>query len=127
MLAITLVSGTSRPAVPDPGWAYQDKLAHFMVFGLLATAWVRALRGGKRGKRGKRTRWLASVLLSTAFGALDERHQSHIPGRIKDVYDLMADLAGACVASYLYLWCSRYRRLLETRAFKTKGTSLNPP
>jgi hypothetical protein len=58
--------------------------------------------------------WLA-VLIVSAFGATDEWHQSFVPGRDCDVFDWLADTAGAALAVTLYVKWTWYRRLLEIR------------
>ena len=58
--------------------------------------------------------WLA-VLIVSAFGVTDEWHQSFVPGRSCDVFDWLADTAGAALAVALYVKWAWYRRLLEIR------------
>lgn len=41
--------------------------------------------------------WIA-ILATVAFGALDEWHQSHVPGRTTSWTDICTDLVGAAVA-----------------------------
>jgi len=86
-----------------------DKLAHFGVFGLLATLVLRMPTVWNRtGWRG----WIAVVAVS-AFGATDEWHQSFTPGRSVEFADWISDTCGAALAVSLYLNWSWYRRLLE--------------
>ncbi len=112
MLAITGVSGTSNPQLPG-NFTVHDKLAHFMVFGLLATTFVR-LPVFRR-----RTWWmlLVCVALPSAFGGLDELHQSWVPGRTMDFMDWLADTLGATVAVLAYHFLHPYRKILEYRVF----------
>jgi len=102
-----------------------DKVAHFAVFGFLGTLVYRA--GGPKWPA-----WLA-VLLVSAFGVTDEWHQSFVPGRSCDVFDWLADTAGAALAVTLYVKWAWYRRLLEIRVGpqrqveKPAETAPNPP
>jgi VanZ family protein len=69
-----------------------DKLLHAVAFGILSALLVGAFARG--AARAGRTAAVA-VLLATAYGAADEWHQSHVPGRDADAGDLLADAAGA--------------------------------
>lgn len=106
---VILVSGSSDVASPDVGVSL-DKLAHFAVFGVLATSVARLrtfVAGCWRGA-------LGAWVLVACFGAFDEWRQSFTPGRSVEFGDWLADAAGAGVATALYSW-DRYRALLETR------------
>lgn len=112
MVAISGVSGTSNPQLPGD-FTVHDKLAHFLVFGLLATTLIRlpAFRAG---------RWwmlLICIAVPSAFGGLDEWHQSWVPGRVMDVMDWLADTLGAATAVLVYRYLHWYRRMLEWRVF----------
>lgn len=114
LLASSLVvaSGSSELALPDSGMRLPtDKLGHFLVFGLLATLLLRTppLRAG---------RWpqlFTTVLIISAFGALDEFRQSFTPGRSVELADWIADTLGASLAVVCYAKWPRYRRFLEWR------------
>lgn len=101
--AITAASGQSQ--VTAPGFLNADKLAHFLVFGLLATLVV-------RNGFAPRHAWVAVVAVSV-FGAADEWHQSFTPGRAVEVADWVADTLGAAAAVALYVAWPAWRSLLE--------------
>jgi VanZ family protein len=104
---IVMASSRSNVAGP-PGIPYLDKIAHFSVFGLLATLVVRS--------PGFRRRWaLAAVVLVSLFGITDEFHQSFTPGRSVEFEDWLADTLGASLAVALYVNWTVYRRRLEWR------------
>lgn len=111
-LAIFAASGTQRLATPDLGFHFsKDKLAHFLVFGLLATAILRTPR-----LKGLALRSLISAaLLASAYGAFDEFRQSLTPGRSVELADWIADTAGAIVAVTVYARWHSYRNALEIR------------
>ena len=98
-------SSHSRVAMPDLGLANFDKVAHFSIYGLLATLTARL-------GRNRRAAWLALLAVS-AFGVTDEWHQSFVPGRSCEVLDWVADTLGAALAVGCYVGWERYRRLLE--------------
>ena len=110
-------SSRSTVATPGLGIADFDKVAHFSVYGLLATLTVRA-------GRGPRAAWLAVVAVSL-FGASDEWHQSFVPGRSCELADWVADTIGAALAVSLYTRWGWYRARLETALFR-KARIENP-
>ncbi len=92
-----------------------DKVAHFSIFGLLATLMVRAVRG-------RWAPWVVIALISV-FGVTDEWHQSFVPGRSCDVLDWLADTLGAALAVSLYCGWAAYRNLLETSLWRRVSTT----
>jgi VanZ family protein len=104
-LAATIVIASTRSRVAEPHFANSDKVAHFAVYGLLASLVCRLGRGWRAAAGG--------VLVVSAFGVTDEWHQRFVPGRTCDVKDWMADTGGAVLAVVLYTAWPRYRALLE--------------
>ena len=112
-LAIFHVSGTNNLATPNLGWDISyDKLAHLLVFGLLATSVLRIPYFYKQGWRGV----LLATLIVSSYGALDEFHQSFTPGRYVELDDWIADTLGALIACIVYYKWPWYRRLWERSA-----------
>jgi VanZ family protein len=102
MAAIAIASHAPLPVgLPGPS----DKLVHAAVFGLLAALWYWARRGTDGSRRAAAT----AVALSVLWGALDEAHQSFVPGRNADFIDLLADAAGAVVVALACLAATRAR------------------
>ncbi len=104
-MAATIFLASSRSTVAAPGISNFDKIAHFSVYGLLATLLVRL-------GRGPRAVWLA-LLATSLYGVSDEWHQSFVPGRSCEVADWMADTLGAVLALTLYAGWPWYRSRLE--------------
>lgn len=118
-----LASGTSRLATPDLGFSFsKDKIAHFLVFGLIATSILRTPRFSRAGIKGL----LLAALLTSLYGACDEWRQSMTPGRSVEFADWLADTAGAIVAVTVYSQWSLYRRFLEFRLAKSNNRANNP-
>jgi VanZ family protein len=90
MGAIFFVSSLSDPPLPPT----TDKPLHWLAYLGLAVLVVRALAGGLPRRIGFGIA-SAAMLITVAYGATDEVHQLFVPGRTGDVYDLMADAAGA--------------------------------
>ncbi len=118
LLALTIlnVSGTSKLAVPEVAFDLisKDKLAHFLVFGLLATSIIRIPAIKKAGLKGA----LFAIICVSVFGALDEFQQSMTPSRMVELNDWLADSIGALTATFFYLRWNHYRSLLEFTFFK---------
>lgn len=111
-LAATVVLASSRTVLGCPDWLQFhnfDKVAHFAVFGLLATLVVRIPWVRKRRPLGI----LTAVMAVSLFGITDELHQSFTPGRSVDVWDWVADTIGAAVAVAVYARWAWYRATLE--------------
>lgn len=122
-LTIFVLSGASRLATPDFGFAIsKDKVAHFLVFGLLATSILRTPKLNGWAWKGAFT----AALMTSAYGGFDEFRQSLTPGRSVEVADWVADTLGAVVAVIVYTKWHAYRRLLEWKPIlKGKTESLD--
>ena len=107
-LCIVNLSGTENPATPG-GIPYFDKLAHFCVFGLLATVIFRIIPPPSRHFQSA----LAVIGLVSIFGLSDEIHQSFTPDRTVEFADWVADTLGALVAVVAYWEWEAYYRLME--------------
>lgn len=74
------------------------KSAHLAVFGVLAALLLKLLRDWRveplRAAAG-------AVTLATAYAAVDEWHQTWVPGRVGDPADVLIDAAGALAAVLL--------------------------
>jgi hypothetical protein len=108
MAVITWESVSSIPGV-GPDWLSFDKLAHFGVFGLLATTIVRLEQAPRWPLIGA----LWAIVLVSVYGFGSELLQSLTPDRSMEFDDWVADTLGAAVAVILYLRWTGYRRLLE--------------
>jgi hypothetical protein len=107
------VNGTSKPwlaaavawtaavliansvSVSDPQWAPPflgaDKVTHGVMYAGIAFAWRRAFRSARDS-----VSW-SVLLLAIVLGALDEWHQTTVPGRSAEVLDWVADAGGAAL------------------------------
>ena len=105
LVAAGIFLASSRSDIAAPSIEGSDKVAHFAIYGLLATLMVRL-------GRGRVAPWIA-VLLASVYGVSDEWHQSSTPGRSVEVADWLADTGGATLAVAMYTFWSWYRTLLE--------------
>ncbi len=98
---IFVVSSMSRLAPPDIGITFFDKIIHCCEYGLFFLLAMRAVSGVPIGVS-RRSAYVWAIVLTVIYGALDEYHQSFVPGRDADVYDLLADTCGAILAATGY-------------------------
>lgn len=104
-VALLVVTASGRSSVAGPEVTHFDKVAHFCVYGLIASLVCRMRPGW---------RWaVCSLAITSFFGFSDEWHQSYTPGREADVGDWIADTLGAAVAVALYAGWRWYRDLME--------------
>ncbi|MFT5836577.1 MAG: VanZ family protein [Candidatus Azotimanducaceae bacterium] len=109
-LMIFAVSGAQRLATPDLGFQFsKDKLPHFLVFGLLATAILRTPKLKNLSARSL----IIAALMTSAYGGCDEIRQSLTPGRNVELADWYADMLGAITAVIVYARWHGYRQVLE--------------
>lgn len=84
-----------------------DKLAHMVIYGVLAAAIIFSFQPlAPEVRRRREKRWLIVaivVLVATLYGISDEFHQSFIPGRSPSIFDVAADVAGALIVSLFWL------------------------
>ena len=76
--------GSMLPNLP-PG---SDKVAHAFMYALLSACLT--LATARPG---------FAVVVSSLYGVSDEVHQSFVPGRTSDVFDLVADVTGALIGA----------------------------
>ena len=104
---VFLFSSMPGPRVDIQIFPHADKVAHAMEFGALALALVRALVNTTRWQP-----WLVvglSVAFAAAYGVLDEYHQSFVPGRDADAWDVMADMVGGMMGCGVWYAAQRFR------------------
>ena len=109
-IVIFVISGSQQLATPDLGFLFsEDKIAHFLIFGLVATSIFRTPKFKDLSLRSL----LIAALITSAYGAFDEFRQSFTLGRSVEFADWLADTSGAFVAVTIYAKWHWYRHLLE--------------
>jgi VanZ family protein len=92
-------SRTSWGPISDtPDW-----MTHAFGYAVLAVLACRALGGGLGRPVSGRVAVLA-VVISTLYGVTDELHQSFVPGRFADAWDLVKNLGGALAGAAACAW-----------------------
>ena len=90
---------------PDLGLSFplKDKVMHMVAYGLLALLVYRACRVTWPGKLSPGQLLVISVLFASLYGLSDEVHQSFVPARHADGYDVLADFLGSLLGAVGYL------------------------
>ena len=98
---------SSQPGTDQPPLFYgQDKLLHFIAFGVLGFLGMGAAKATSQGYRWWQV-WLAITVVAL-YGVLDEFHQHFVPGRVADHYDVIADIIGGMFGVWvMYLMASK--------------------
>lgn len=91
--------------------ANTDKLLHFLVFGILGLLVFRALSGGL--KKGILTIIALAVTITVVYGAVDELHQSFVPGRLCEFGDFLFDALGCAFFVSVYAIASEFSTTRE--------------
>ena len=97
--AIYMVSSVPAKRLAFTLFPHADKVIHALEYGLLGILLARAFGLGTGGLFRRAEAVAAAVLFCVAFGALDEVHQSYVPGRSLEFLDLFADVGGASLAA----------------------------
>jgi VanZ family protein len=97
------------PSAPGP-WldTLLKKISHALAYGVLAWLYQRALRPRLRASMALR---IVSGGLAVAYALSDEYHQTFVPGRNGQLFDVMVDGVGVCGAMLLHWWLERRRAL----------------
>lgn len=97
---IFLASSRSASPIPYIPIPHADKGIHFIEFAVLCylICWAREPSG-----RDIKKSLLLAILLTSAYGASDEYHQSYTPERLPEIGDWIADTLGAVAAGLLWL------------------------
>lgn len=90
---------SDRQTLPQPpGFSMQvwSVLGHMAMFGALGLTIWWAL--GMNSRLLNRERTMYAIGIATAYGVLDEFHQSFVPGRNPSAMDVVVDFVGAALA-----------------------------
>jgi VanZ family protein len=96
------------PFLP-PAILSQDKLLHFCAYALLAALLAAALARTRLGPVPRAA--IVAALLASGYGASDEWHQAHVPGREASRWDWVADTLGAATGAAVMTVALRRRDL----------------
>lgn len=103
MYLTLIVTLSAQPSLkPPPQFELTDKFYHVLEYFGLGVLLARAFRAGRRVASPMQT--VAMVLtLGVMVGAADEIFQSFVPGRMSDIFDVLADATGVLLAQLVFL------------------------
>ena len=93
MAAIFYLSSLPGDSIYLPPFPNSDKVAHVLVYAVLAAAVIFAFSPWRRPAVGA----ILVLVISALYGASDEWHQSFVAGRTMDFFDFLADCFGALI------------------------------
>lgn len=91
---------SASPIRLDDGWqwlAIDDKIVHFCLYTVMGAALAYPRRQGVRAAH------VVMIGLGALYGALDEWHQSFVPGRDPSLGDWAADVVGVLIGYWMAL------------------------
>lgn len=112
-MGLIYVQSSYVPPVALTDFEQLDKLAHLGMYAVLGALFLRAYLSLTNGRYGL---WCAliSIVSTFIYGLTDEWHQSLVPGRVPEIFDLLADGIGAIVGVCFYRVLYRHRTLRTT-------------
>jgi hypothetical protein len=113
-LLIFIASSIPNVTLPDLKFVPSDKAVHLLIYLIFCALLHRALVFQSRFPFLARWSLMWCLVLTIAYGASDEFHQSFVPNRDASVYDLMADALGAL----LFVSFVLIRNRVKTKAGK---------
>jgi VanZ family protein len=115
MAVIFYLSSLPEPVLPAD---VSDKSAHSFGYAGFAIFVTRAVAGGLPRRVTARTA-ITVMLMTMVYSLSDELHQTFVPGRVADIYDIQADAIGAAIGTFIcWAWgiiSSRGRSMASTR------------
>ncbi|MBN1221058.1 MAG: VanZ family protein [Anaerolineae bacterium] len=101
---------SAQPTLVDLGGETIEKIfhksAHTVVYAMLAWLWWRALSPQRQ------ISWpvlFAALALTVLYGISDEYHQSFVPGRHPEIFDMLFDTSGALSMVLLLRFAALHR------------------
>jgi len=104
------VSSIPKLPTPDIGITFIDKIAHFLEYAVFIILALRAFVQPPIAAKGYRL-YLIGMLAALVYAVADEYHQSYVPGRTADWYDVVADSLGIWCGAMGYMLMGRRKRM----------------
>ena len=102
---------------------HTDKLVHFTVFGLLCLMTCWSLSTARIGSKNI-YKLILSIGITSLYGMSDEFHQYFTPNRSVEIFDWLADTAGAVTAGLLWQ-VTTHKLQIKKKLLATEKTPIN--
>lgn len=104
---------SANPSIsPPPGFVLEDKIYHFIEYGIFSLLLFLAFSTSGREFLRKHV-FLLSSLVGMAYAVSDEIHQKFVPGRSSEFLDCVADFLGIVLVQIgIWLYLRRKRSKL---------------
>lgn len=86
-----------------------DKLAHAVIYGVLAATTIFVFSNSYKEKR-PRVVLVVTTLFCLCYGVSDEFHQYFVPGRKASIFDIVADVCGALLVGLVWAGWQKRRQ-----------------
>jgi hypothetical protein len=99
---------SAQPRLPSffPSFSQEDKVKHLIAYWALSIAAFRGALLAPLARSGGA--YVQSLGLALVYGVTDEFHQAYVPGRSPDVFDWLADAAGAVLGIVMATMARRF-------------------
>ena len=102
---------------------HTDKIAHFVVFGLLCLLICWSLSTARIGSKNI-YKLILAIGIASLYGMSDEFHQFFTPNRSVEIFDWLADTAGAVTSGLLWQGTT-HKRQIKKKLLATEKTQIN--
>ena len=110
-LVIFVLSSIPGSQLPEIEYNLSDKIAHFIIFGVLGLLLARGLSVSSIDFW-RENYVFGSILIGITYGLFDELHQYFVPSRKTDFWDWAADAVGILIGGFLYVLYRKTRERL---------------
>ena len=101
LLLIFIESSIPGDKIPKVGFEFGDKVIHFMVYSVLYLLFFYSLKNQSKYVKLRKFAPEFSLLFTALYGITDEIHQYFVPNRSCELYDWLADTAGALTVYFI--------------------------
>ena len=120
MIVIFIQSSIPYLSTPDLGFKLHDKLAHIVEFGIFGLLLFRAFFFSKSSLLKKWSHQF-TIGIGVIYAIFDEIHQSWVPGRAADKYDVIADIVGLIFVTVIFECWHRKKKKQGKMVFEKNG------
>ena len=106
--ALIFILSASPSIAPPPGFVLEDKIYHFIEYGIFSFLLFLAFYHSRRESLKKHV-FVLSCVIGMTYGLTDEIHQSFVPGRSCEFLDFVADCLGILLV-HIGIWLYLKRR-----------------